>query len=49
MSEMHEYSKVKIALEYLEAAVDEYDLHNRYFSSMNLAFVADYKPYRGEV
>jgi len=41
MSEMHEYSKVKIALEYLDAAVDEYDLHNRYFSSMNLAFVSE--------
>ncbi|PSW08297.1 hypothetical protein C9J01_24310 [Photobacterium rosenbergii] len=41
MSEMHEYSKVKIALEYLEAAVDEYDLHSRYFTSMNLACVSE--------
>ncbi|MBA6262311.1 hypothetical protein [Colwellia sp. Bg11-12] len=41
MSEMHEYSKVEIALEYLESAIDEYDLHKRYFSCMNLAFVAE--------
>lgn len=41
MSDMHEYSKLKIALEYLESAVDEYDIHHRYFSSMNLAFVAE--------
>ncbi|MDX2368123.1 MAG: hypothetical protein QNK36_06915 [Colwellia sp.] len=41
MSEMHEYSKVEIALEYLESAIDEYDLHKRYFSSMNLAYVAE--------
>jgi hypothetical protein len=41
MTGTHEYSKLKIALEYLESAVDEYDVHSRCFSSMNLAFVGE--------
>lgn len=38
---MIEYSKVKIALEYLEAAIEERELHQRYFAAMNLAGVAE--------
>lgn len=38
---MYEYSKFEIALEYLDSAIDEYHIHNRYFSSMNLAFIAE--------
>jgi hypothetical protein len=38
---MIEYSKLKIALEYLEAAIEERELHHRYFAAMNLAGVAE--------
>jgi len=38
---MIEYSKFKIALEYLEAAIEERELHQRYFAAMNLAGVAE--------
>ena len=41
MSEKYEYSKIDIAMEYLDSAIDEYDVHKRYFASMNLAFVAE--------
>jgi hypothetical protein len=38
---MIEYSKLNIALEYLEAAIEERELHQRYFAAMNLAGVAE--------
>jgi hypothetical protein len=38
---MIEYSKLPIALEYLEAAIEEREIHKRYFASMNLAGVAE--------
>lgn len=38
---MHEYPKLPIALEYLEAAIEEREIHKRYFSAMNLAGVAE--------
>lgn len=38
---MIEYPKLSIALEYLEAAIEERELHQRYFSAMNLAGVAE--------
>lgn len=38
---MNEYSKIKIAIEYLEAAIEERDYHQRYFAAMNLAAVAE--------
>ncbi len=38
---MNEYSKLKIALEYLEAAIEERELHGRYFAAMNLAGVSE--------
>ena len=38
---MIKYSKIPIALEYLEAAIDEREIHKRYFSAMNLAGVAE--------
>lgn len=37
---MIEYSKFPIALEYLEAAIEEREIHKRYFAAMNLAGVA---------
>ena len=36
-----EYSKLTVALEYLEAAIDEREVHQRYFAAMNLAGVAE--------
>ncbi len=38
---MHEYPKLPIALEYLEAAIEEREIHKRYFASMNLAGVSE--------
>lgn len=38
---MIEYPKINIALEYLEAAIEERELHQRYFAAMNLAGVAE--------
>lgn len=38
---MIEYPKLPIALEYLEAAIEERELHQRYFAAMNLAGVAE--------
>lgn len=38
---MIEYSKSDIALEYLDAAIEERELHQRYFAAMNLAGVAE--------
>jgi hypothetical protein len=38
---MIEYPKLNIALEYLEAAIEERELHQRYFAAMNLAGVAE--------
>ena len=38
---MIEYSKIKIALEYIEAAIEERELHHRYFAAMNLAAVTE--------
>lgn len=38
---MYEYSKLPIALEYLEAAIEEREIHKRYFAAMNLAGVAE--------
>lgn len=38
---MYEYPKLPIALEYLEAAIEEREIHKRYFSAMNLAGVAE--------
>jgi hypothetical protein len=38
---MIEYPKLKIALEYLEAAIEERELHQRYFAAMNLAGAAE--------
>ncbi|WP_414728964.1 hypothetical protein [Zhongshania aliphaticivorans] len=38
---MIEYPKLNIALEYLEAAIEERELHKRYFAAMNLAGVAE--------
>jgi hypothetical protein len=38
---MIEYPKINIALEYLEAAIEERELHQRYFVAMNLAGVAE--------
>jgi hypothetical protein len=38
---MIEYPKINIALEYLEAAIEERELHKRYFAAMNLAGVAE--------
>ena len=38
---MNEYSKLPIALEYLEAAIEEREIHKRYFASINLAGVAE--------
>ncbi len=38
---MNEYSKLHIALEYLEAAIEEREIHKRYFASINLAGVAE--------
>lgn len=35
------YPKLQIALEYLEAAIEERELHQRYFVAMNLAGVAE--------
>jgi len=35
------YPKSSIALEYLEAAIEERELHRRYFAAMNLAGVAE--------
>jgi len=36
-----EYSKLTVALEYLEAAIEEREIHQRYFAAMNLAAVAE--------
>lgn len=36
-----EYSKLTVALEYLEAAIEEREIHQRYFAAMNLAGVAE--------
>lgn len=38
---MIEYPKLNIALEYLEAAIEEREIHQRYFAAMNLAGVAE--------
>lgn len=38
---MIEYPKLPIALEYLEAAIEEREIHQRYFAAMNLAGVAE--------
>ena len=38
---MYEYSKLPIALEYLEAAIEEREIYKRYFAAMNLAGVAE--------
>lgn len=38
---MIEYSKIEIAVEYLDAAIDEREVHRRYFAAMNLAGVAE--------
>ena len=38
---MIEYSKLRVALEYLEAAIEEREIHQRYFAAMNLAGVAE--------
>ncbi|MCU7874998.1 MAG: hypothetical protein KZQ91_19865 [Candidatus Thiodiazotropha sp. (ex Lucinoma borealis)] len=38
---MNEYPKLNIALEYLEAAIEEREVHQRYFAAMNLAGVAE--------
>ncbi len=38
---MIEYPKLQIAIEYLEAAIEERELHQRYFAAMNLAGVAE--------
>ncbi|MBW4936660.1 hypothetical protein [Marinobacter sp. F4206] len=38
---MIEYSKSDIAMEYLDAAIEERELHQRYFAAMNLAGVAE--------
>jgi len=38
---MIEYPKLKIALEYLEAAIEERELHQRYYAAMNLAGAAE--------
>ena len=38
---MIEYPKINIALEYLEAAIEERELHQRYFVAMNLAGIAE--------
>ena len=38
---MIEYPKLQIAVEYLEAAIEERELHQRYFAAMNLAGVAE--------
>jgi hypothetical protein len=38
---MTEYSKFPIALEYLEAAIEEREIHKRYFAALNLAGVAE--------
>jgi hypothetical protein len=38
---MIEYSKFPIALECLEAAIEEREIHKRYFAAMNLAGVAE--------
>jgi hypothetical protein len=35
------YPKLNIALEYLEAAIEEREIHRRYFAAMNLAGVAE--------
>jgi len=37
---MIEYSKLHIALEYLKAAIEERELHRRYFAAINLAEIA---------
>ena len=41
MTNKIEYSKLTIALEYLEAAIEEYEIHQRYFAAMNLAGVSE--------
>lgn len=38
---MIKYPKLNIALEYLEAAIEEREIHERYFAAMNLAGVAE--------
>lgn len=38
---MVKYPKLQIALEHLEAAIEERELHQRYFAAMNLAGVAE--------
>ncbi len=38
---MSKYPKLNIALEYLEAAIEERELRQRYFAAMNLAGVAE--------
>lgn len=38
---MVKYPKLQIALEYLEAAIEERELHQRYFAAMNLAGIAE--------
>jgi hypothetical protein len=38
---MIEYSKLKVALEYLDAAIEEREVHQRYFAAMNLAGVSE--------
>lgn len=38
---MCEYSKLQIALEYLDAAIEEREIHKRYFAATNLAGVAE--------
>jgi hypothetical protein len=38
---MIEYSKIEIAVEYLDAAIDEWEIHGRYFAAMNLAGVSE--------
>jgi hypothetical protein len=37
---MIEYQNIKIALEYLKAAIEERELHQRYFAATNLTGVA---------
>lgn len=38
---MIEYAKIEIAVEYLDAAIDEREIHSRYFAAMNLAGVSE--------
>ena len=41
MTNKIEYSKLEVALEYLEAAIEEREFHQRYFAAMNLAGVSE--------